>query len=284
MTPSRILIALVLLAFVGLAAIKAIRSRESQLSQPDRNQSDTVREFWRFYKEASHQRSAGDLGAAVSLYEKSLALRPQHEDSLYYLGNCYFELGRYADAANSYQNLISINPLGSSRGYMQLGLIYACLEPASPKDLNKAYQYFSRANEVDPDSGGLLGMGEVALLRGQWEEARQLLLSANDDNPMSMAAPYLLGYLAYRNKAPQEAGNWFHMAVQRGELKKGAIKWTEEGDLKADPELRWRALARQSVFGKYWLPLRRYLKEAAPSQVGIQQEYSRLDELLKKRP
>lgn len=41
-------------------------------------------------------------------------------------------------------------------------------------------------------------------------------------------------------------------------MKKPLVPWSEESDFKTDPELRWRALARQSLFGDNWLRLRRY--------------------------
>ena len=97
---------------------------------------------------------------------------------------------------------------------------------------------------------------------------------------MSMAAPYLLGYLAYLNGDKKEAWKWFQLAVQRAEMKKSQLKWTEEGDVKADPELRWHALARQSVFGRYWLPLRKYLNAPDLSSATMEQEYRKLKEVL----
>jgi hypothetical protein len=97
---------------------------------------------------------------------------------------------------------------------------------------------------------------------------------------MSMAAPYLLGYLCYRQGQQAEAWRWFSLAVQRGELKKLALKWTEEGDVKADPELRWRALARQSVFGKYWLQLRKYTEKGSYAQADMKKEYQQLQKVL----
>jgi tetratricopeptide (TPR) repeat protein len=163
---------------------------------------------------------------------------------------------------------------------MQLGLIHASLEPGAPVNLAKAAEYFEQTLAVDPDSGALLGRGEVALLLGKWEQAWQLLKEANADNAMSVAAPFLLGYLCHRKGQSQEAWQWFRLAVQRGELKKLPVKWTEEGDVKADPELRWKALAKQSVFGQLWLPVRKYLKAQAFSAADMKREYRRVDEAL----
>jgi hypothetical protein len=89
--------------------------------------------------------------------------------------------------------------------------------------------------------------------------------------------------LAYQIGDKKEAWKWFQLAVQRAEMKKPQLKWTEEGDLKADPELRWRALARQSVFGRYWLPLRKYLNAPDLSPAIMEREYGKLRELLSRK-
>jgi tetratricopeptide (TPR) repeat protein len=264
-----------------MAALQAMRTpQQRQLNQRDTLPSENTRRFWDTYRLASQKRAAGDLEAAVAQYAKALALKPEHEDSLYYQGNCYFELGRYPEAIEAYERLVTASPEGSSRGYMQLGLVYSSLEVGAPLNLPKAEEYFQRSVQVDPDSGGRLALGEVAMLRGDWQKAEDHLESANADNPMSMAAPYLLGYLCYRQGQQAEAWRWFSLAVQRGELKKPALKWTEEGDVKADPELRWRALARQSVFGKYWLQLRKYTGKGNYAQADMKKEYQQLQKVL----
>ena len=271
----------ILLAFVSIAIFKMILShKEAQMERKAASQAEGNRLFWDTYKQASQKRAAGELNEAVGLYQRVLEMRPTHEDTIYYQGNCYLELGRYREALDNYARLIEINPQGSSRGYMQMGLIYGSLEPGPTKDLKAAEQIFEKTLSIDPDSGAQLALGEVALLQGNWEKARQKLESANADNPMSMAAPYLLGYLKYRKGDREEAWKWFKLAVQRGELKKPALKWTEEGDVKADPALRWRALARQSIFGEYWLPIRKYLKDPNFSITVIDNEYKRLANVL----
>ena len=276
----RSLAALLLLALLAMAAFKAVRARRQEQQNPAQAfRAANTRQFWETYRLASQKRAAGDLEAAVAQYSKALALKPEHEDSLYYQGNCYFELGRYPEAIADYERLIAANPLGSSRGYMQLGLVYSCLEAGAPLNLDKATEYFQRTVQVDPDSGAQLALGEVAMLRREWSKAWDALTDANADNPMSMTAPYLLGYLCFREGKSLEAWKWFGLAVQRGELKKPAVKWTEEGDVKADPELRWRALARQSVFGKYWLPLRKYLNSGS-SEGDMKSEYRQLQKVL----
>jgi hypothetical protein len=166
---------------------------------------------------------------------------------------------------------------------MQLASIRASLEPGAPVDLAQAAALFQRALDVDPDSGALLGLAEVALIQHRVVEAERMLVQVDADNPISIAAPFLRGYLAMERQSPDEAWALFRTAVARGEPKKGGVKWTEEGDVKGTPELRWRALARQSVFGVYWIRLRTYLAPPGPSRADMQREYGQLQRVLGRR-
>lgn len=239
-------------------------------------QTEEIRAFWTTYREATALRMKNDFKAAATAYARALALRPNHEDSLYYLGNSYLEEKRYADALEAFRRLVTINPDGSSRAHMQMALVRASLDDEAPRHLPEAERLFQRALDTDPDSGALLGLGEVALLAGRHEEACVLLERAHAENTMSMAAPYLLGYLAFRDGRRDEAWRLFRLAVQRGDLARPPVTWSEEGDVKADPALRWRALARQSVFGAHWIRLRSYLNAPGPSETDMRHEYEQL--------
>ena len=231
-----------------------------------------AREFWAAYKAASARRSAGDCAAAIEQYTRALAIRPGHEDSLYYLGNCHAERGARDQALAAYRQLVDANPEGSSRGYMQMGLVLGARGPDGRRDLEAAERQFTRALEMDSDSGALLGLAEVALLRHRWHEARRRLAAAGADNGMSVAVPYLQAYLSFRDGDRATAWRLFQVAVARGEMKKGPVTWSEEGDVKADPALRWRALARQSLTGEQWARLRRYVQPPGPTPADMEHE------------
>lgn len=238
------------------------------------------RAFWTTYTRAGQARAGGRLDEAIALYGEALRLRPDHEDSLYYLGHCLLERGAFDRALASYQRLVELNPAGSSRAHMQIGSIHASLDPTAPVDFAAAGASFRKALEVDPDSGALLGLAEVAVRDGQWDEADRLLARVEADNGMSIAAPYLRGYLAHARGRSDAAWTFFTTAVRRGDLRKPAVTWTEEGDVKGTPELRWRALARQSVFGPHWLRLRAYLKPPGPTRAAMTTEYAHLRRVL----
>lgn len=240
----------------------------------------SAREFWDAYRRAGERRSQGQWQEAIQLYTRTLELRPDHEDSLYYLGNCHVERGERAQAIAAYQRLVEVNPDGSSRGYMQMGLLRASVGADGRRELDGAERLFRRALEVDSDSGALLGLAEVALLKRRWSEAARMLDEVNADNAMSVAAPYLLAYLSFRRGDRPAAWRLFQTAVARGELKKAPVAWSEEGDVKADPALRWRALARQSVFGEQWIQVRRYRQSPGPSVVDMERELTAFGALL----
>lgn len=275
------------LALVLLGGLTGCRDAAGPaVATAQRPATDTARrrEFWDTYARAGEARAAGRLDEAVRSYTQALTWNPRHEDALYYLGNCYLERREFAHALDAYQRLVALNPSGSSRAHMQLASIRASLEPGAPVDLAEAAAHFQRALEVDPDSGALLGLAEVALLEGRRADAEQMLRRVESDNPMSIAAPYLRGYLAFGQRADQEAWRLFRTAVARGEIKKGGVKWTEEGDVKGTPELRWRALARQSIFGAQWIRLRGYLPPPGPTRADMRKEYEHLERVLARRP
>lgn len=85
---------------------------------------------------------------------------------------------------------------------------------------------------------------------------------------MSVPAPFLLGYLAYRAGGREAARPHFAAAVARLCPPVTASRWSEEGDAKSAPERRWQALARQSVFGASWLAVRGETGEGCRRVVG----------------
>lgn len=269
------------LAFIGVATSKYLRSpRPEGENRLEAFQRQNIRHFWDLYKQAGQSRRNRDFATAAELYQKAIQLKPDHEDSLYYLGNCHFELERYQEALRAYQRLVEISPQGSSRGYMRLGLVYASFATKAPFDIEKAESAFRRALQMDPDSGALLNLGEIALIKGKWQEAWRDLYNFNMENTMNPAPSYLLGYLSFRQGKQKGAWEWFCLAVRRCEVKKPPIPWSEEGDLKASPELRWRALASQSLFGGYWIRLRRYLKSSDLTPSMMEHEYRLFHEFI----
>ena len=276
------LFGLVLLGFAFLA-VAWIQSRRDVGPVPtddgDAARRQQMEEFRSRYENATQSLQRGDWDQAAQWYQQALKLDPEHEDSLYYLGNCYMDQGRYQEALGAYQRLVAANPRGSSRGYLNLGLVFASLQPDGPLDLERAEGFFRQALELDPNSSALLNLAEVALLRGQWDEARQLLKDFNAEHALHPAPAYLLGYLAWREGRSGASAEWYHDAITRMMKARGTISPSEEGDVSEETDWLWRALVRQSVLGEQWQPL---LLRATDYEAIREDEYQRLDDELAK--
>ncbi|MCH8327493.1 MAG: tetratricopeptide repeat protein, partial [Candidatus Marinimicrobia bacterium] len=99
-------------------------------------------QFWEAYRQATKHRVAGNAQAAIADYQKALALRNNHEDALYYLGNMYVDQGYFTRAESVWVRLAGINPY-SPRVHAQLGKLYlipdALLDPeAAEREVQRA--------------------------------------------------------------------------------------------------------------------------------------------------
>jgi tetratricopeptide (TPR) repeat protein len=167
--------------------------RSEPAAAPDR---DRVRAFWSVYREATAQRIAGRTDSAARTYERALELNPDHEDALYYAGSMRLELGDFAGAAASWRHLVNVNP-SSARTHSQLGTLFQCPDPAAPFQLDSAEWHLRRAHELNmEETGPLLRLGEVALLRGDSSIARRHFAAVLATHPGNAAARFYTGYLA----------------------------------------------------------------------------------------
>lgn len=154
--------------------------------------------FWK------HQRAGMDafklernFAQAAAAFEQALALKPDHEDSLFYLANSLIELGRPDDALQQLRTLTEINPQ-SLRGFQQWGTLRA-LTAQSPDDLRTAEALLLKARAINPEETGVLQvLGEVALLRGDLAVADERFAHVIAANHRATRALYLRAYLAWK--------------------------------------------------------------------------------------
>jgi tetratricopeptide (TPR) repeat protein len=157
-----------------------------------------VREFWSRYRSATTARVEGRFGEARDAYRAALALDPRHEDVLYYLGNMELELGHYDAAELAWKQLVALNP-ASARTHSRLGDLYACPDSGALWNLGRAAAEFRRAAELNrEETGPLLRLAEVAVLRAEWAAARSHLDAVIVTHPRSVEAHYLRGYVAWK--------------------------------------------------------------------------------------
>lgn len=191
-----------------------------------------IRDFWAVYRQATEYRVAGNAGSAVEAYTRALASDPQHEDALYYLGNMLLELGRYRDAAAAWEQLASVNPR-SSRAHARLGDLHFCLEPGAPANLERAEAEYRRALRINQEeTGPLLRLGEIALVRGNLADAGYFLDAVIGANPGSVEAQVLKGYLAWRAGDRSLAAAQFARAVDLARPAEPPAAVPGEGDTK----------------------------------------------------
>lgn len=91
----------------------------------------------------------GDLNAAEEAYNKAISCRQNYVKAMFGLLRVQEALNRKKEADDTIKQLISISPESASM-YYNLGLIlqYA----GGQNNIRKAYEYLSRANELEPNS------------------------------------------------------------------------------------------------------------------------------------
>jgi len=167
-----VLLAVFALAFGALAVSKARRGGDEEVSAGlDERERERIAGFWAAYHEATRVRAEGDFEGAAARYREALRMRPDHEESLYYLGNCLYELGEYGSAIDVYETLIKVNSQ-SHRGFSQLGVTLSARQPGALLDAARARFAFARNAEIDrEESGPFLRLGMLDLKEGRLDEA-----------------------------------------------------------------------------------------------------------------
>lgn len=231
--PAAALAALVLVfGLVTLAKMASRRSAAPSVASADGASRAGVREFWEVYRRATDERMAGRWPAARDGYRQALALDPRHEDALYYLGNVELELGHYRDAGAAWERLLEINP-SSARTHSRVGDLYACIEPGAPTDLTRAEAEFRRALELNrEETGPLLRLGEVALVRGRLAGATAYFDTVIGFHLRSPQAPFLKGFVLWKQDQPALATALFREAVTSARLVTSVPSHPSEGDTK----------------------------------------------------
>lgn len=201
--------------FVLVAVAAAGCGSEARSAGPPREdprRADVVR-FWERFGRATSLRMRGDLAGAARAYEEALALDARHEDALYYLGQCRRELGEHAQAREAFARLVETNA-SSARGHLALGALLASPDPAEPLELETAERHLRRAHEINAEeTGPMLRLGEILIVRGRAAEARHWLEAAARTNPKSVEAAFLAGYLRWEDGDRLGAEELFGKAV-----------------------------------------------------------------------
>lgn len=201
-------------------------------SDPATDDKQRLLRFWQTQRAAMDaMKVERNNGKAIGLFREAIALNPQHEDSRYYLGLCLASQGDAAGALEALDGLQQLSPQ-SHRAWQQWGVIRA-LFATSDADLAAAEQALDRAHRINPEeTGALLVLGEVALLRGDPKLADERLAAATHTNPKAVGGFFLRGYLAWKRGDEARARQLLEQArtaLGPDWQPKGA---TSEGDVK----------------------------------------------------
>lgn len=274
--------------FAAVTAWKISRKTEHVEEGPSALSADRKAEilrFWEVYRRATDLKQRGAWAEAAAAYREALRVDPHHEDALYYLGNALFESGRYEEAVEAWRRLVEVNPM-SARAHAQLGAITSCGAPGAPFDLDTAEREFQRALEINQEeSGPLLKLGEVSLLKGDGRRALDYFTATSRTNFKSVEAYYLIGYIKWSEGDGAGARAALQKAVKFSEAEQPTKGVAGEGDTKkkaAQPTLSEGA-SRKSLFAPYCAALKGW-RGGDVSAGRMEEEYRKLDAVLKGLP
>jgi enediyne biosynthesis protein E4 len=173
-------------------------ARKIVAAPPLRDRARIV-EFWTKHRGGMDaMKIEKDNARAVGLFREALAIDPAHEDARFYLGICLASLGETEEALFHFDLLRQINPR-SLRSWQQYGVIRAMFA-SSPADYAAAERSIEHAHALNPEETGvLLVLGEIALLRGDFAQARRRFAAACYTNPKAVPGFFLQGYMAWKN-------------------------------------------------------------------------------------
>ena len=249
----------VALFLVAAGSITVFKLRGPEDSRPlDANQAahqSRVTLFWETYNRAGVLRTQGQYGSAATAYRRALSINPEHEDSLYYLATCLYEMGDYEAAQAELRKLIRLDP-ESGRAYGQLGRLLSSRAPGAPTDLAAARQAFQRQLAIYREQAGpLLDLGRLELNQGNLPAAESSFRTA-----IALGSPeakFLTGYVLFLQKRPVEAREFFHSVLEAywADRRAAARGVLSEGDVLPAPGKPLTPLQRsalRSALFSYW--------------------------------
>ncbi len=213
---------------------RAVPAPDSSLPvAPPQDERARALAFWTTQRQAMRAlKVEKDMRQAVALLRRALEYDPTHEDSRYYLATSLAALGD-TEAALEELDALRTRNANSHRAWSRWGVLRA-QAARSARDLADAEVSLERARAINPEeTGALLALREIALLRGDRAAAESRLRAACATNPRASGGWFLLGYLHWTRHDP--AGAVDQLKRARGSL---APDWkprgaTAEGDVEA---------------------------------------------------
>lgn len=248
--------------------VEGVSTVEKFVSVQHLTEKERLVQFWTAQRAAMNAlKVTKEPGNAIPLFRKALLFDPKHEDSHYYLAQCLADEGEVDAALRELEILQKLNPQ-SHRAFQQWGNLRA-LTSSSHAELAAAETALERARQINPEeTGALLILGEVSVLKGELQEAESRLSAACATNPRAAGGFFLLGYIAFANGNAEQATEYLKQtrtALGKEWQPKGS---TAEGDVKEKQHIEASPLRR---FYEGWngvedpreafVPLTKYLGE-----------------------
>lgn len=242
-----------------IAGFVAITLWKSQPASVGANETETmtmaekerIQRFWATYRTATELRLTGRLEEAAETYREALALNDRHEDAWYYLGNMHLELGERAGALRAWERLRSLNP-HSARAHAQLGDLHLCNPADTYFDVDSAETAFMRALSINKEeSGPVLRLGQVALLRGDLDRAQYYFDAVIGSNFKNVEAYVLNSYVAWKRGDHGRAARLLAQAREHTEPAAPPEGVLGEGDTRPGTALQVSAHSKCRAFAPF---------------------------------
>ncbi|MPZ19908.1 MAG: tetratricopeptide repeat protein [Luteitalea sp.] len=181
----------------GEAVPRGVTRAPSAISSPAKHRERIVR-FWNHQRAAMHAlKVEKDAAKAAGRFREALALDPAHEDARYYLATSLAEQGDTDGALAEYEELMRLNPRShrALAGWARL----RAMAPRTAPELIAAEEMLIRAHTLNPEeTGTLLTLGEIALMRGKHSLAEERFETAVRTNTRAAGGLFLLGYVRWK--------------------------------------------------------------------------------------
>ena len=146
----------------------------------------------------------GDEAPAIANYRAAIKIDPKLPGAHFELGNLLYNSSDEklkTEAEAEFKAELALNP-NDEKSYVMLGMI-----AAKHGDTKAAYDYYSRALQLQPDDGdAALEMAKVLVTMNQNDKAQRLLEHAIQIDPSNSVAHYRLSTL-YRRQGKTEEAN-----------------------------------------------------------------------------
>ena len=127
----------------------------------DHNNENALRNLAKVYEKL------GDTSAAVAMYQKAIAARPQYWAGYNWLGGYYFRHAQYDDAIKMFRRVVELTP-DNFRGHSNLGAVYVAQGRYS-----EALEELKRSAEIRPTVEGLTNLGTAYFALRRFSEAAE---------------------------------------------------------------------------------------------------------------